>query len=116
LQPDDYRTGARNKKIYSVHVSKNGLVAAGTDKGDILLWELEIKSFRRSNAHKNILNLAKFLGGYKSYSKAVHFCEFSPSGYQLFSGSDDGIAKIWKIDKGGKLPPTLSEDKLLATL
>jgi WD40 repeat protein len=80
------------------------------------LWELDIKSFRRSNAHKNILNLAKFLGGYKSYSKAVHFCEFSPSGYQLFSGSDDGIAKIWKIEKGGKMPPSLSEDKLLATL
>lgn len=61
MQPDDYRIGARNKKIYSVHVSKNGLVAAGTDKGDILLWELDIKGFRKSNAQKNAQNLSKFL-------------------------------------------------------
>jgi hypothetical protein len=62
-------------------VSKNGLVAAGTDKGDILLWELDIKGFRKSNAHRNTQNLSKFIGAFKCYSKAVHFCEFSPSGY-----------------------------------
>lgn len=42
LTPEEFRRGAKNKKIDSVHVSKDGLVAAGSDKGDIFLWELDI--------------------------------------------------------------------------
>lgn len=42
LVPDDYRQGARNKKIYTVNVSKDGLVAAGSDKGDVFLWQLDV--------------------------------------------------------------------------
>lgn len=40
-----------------------------------------------------------FVDSYKMFSKAVHFCEFSPNGGSLFAGSDDGTAKIWKIEK-----------------
>ena len=47
LVPEDFRPGARNKKIDSVHVSSDGLVAAGSDKGDIYLWELDIAAFKK---------------------------------------------------------------------
>jgi WD40 repeat protein len=44
----------------------------------------------------------------------VHFCEFSPNGQYLFTGSVDGTAKIWKIDRNK--PIILSDDKLVAKL
>jgi len=44
----------------------------------------------------------------------VHFCEFSPNGQYLFTGSVDGTAKIWKIDRNK--PIFLSDDKLVAKL
>jgi WD40 repeat protein len=43
----------------------------------------------------------------------VYFCEFSPDGKMLFTGSDDGTAKIWKIDEK---VPTLGDEKLIETL
>ena len=107
--------GARNKKIYSVNVNKYGLVAAGNDKGEILLWELDVKAFKKSSSNVNPSNISRFIGSFKCYKNAVHFCEFSPNGLQLFTGSDDGTAIIWKIDKG-KVAPSLSDEKLLVTL
>jgi WD40 repeat protein len=44
----------RNKKINTVHVNKNGIVAAGTDKGEVLIWELDVKTFRKSQTSKGI--------------------------------------------------------------
>jgi WD40 repeat protein len=48
----------------------------------------------------NPQSIVTFVDSFKMFSKAVHFCEFSPNGASLFAGSDDGTAKIWKIDKG----------------
>jgi hypothetical protein len=48
LQPSDFRAGARNKKINTVHINKNGIVAAGTDKGEILIWVIDLKAFAKS--------------------------------------------------------------------
>jgi WD40 repeat protein len=44
------------------------------------------------------------------FSKAVHFCEFSPNGCNLFIGSDDGTAKIWKIEKGKDIKLTATNE------
>lgn len=102
LQPSDYRAGARNKKINTVHVSKNGTVAAGTDRGEILIWTLDLKALAKSQTSRNInpVQIVSFIDSFKMFTKAVHFCEFSPNGGSLFAGSDDGTAKIWRIDKG----------------
>lgn len=44
LTPDDFRPGPgqRNKKLESINVNLNGLVAAGTHTGEVFLWQLEV--------------------------------------------------------------------------
>jgi WD40 repeat protein len=79
------------------------------------LWELDVKAFRKSASNKNPLSISKYIGTFKCYQNAVHYCEFSPNGLHFFAGSDDGTAKIWKIDKG-KVTPCLSDEKLQVTL
>lgn len=49
MTPDDYRPGPgyRNKKIESINVNMNGLIAAGTNTGEVLLWKLDINKFKQ---------------------------------------------------------------------
>lgn len=48
LKPNDNRPGVvKNKKIEAVNVNSNGLIVAGTDKGDVILWKLDIQAFKR---------------------------------------------------------------------
>lgn len=49
----------------------------------------------------------------------VIFCEFSPNGKYLCTGSKDGTAKIWNIEasyKSKKEQFELTEDKLVVSL
>lgn len=39
-----------------------------------------------------------WLGSSKKHTKTVHFCEFSPNGKFLFTGSVDGTAKVWNVE------------------
>jgi len=56
--------------------------------------------YRQSGAFKKqIIKSAIWLGSTKKHHKAVHFCEFSPNGKYLFTGSIDGTAKIWNVEK-----------------
>lgn len=65
------------------------------------------------------------MGSSKKHQKSVHFCEFSPNGNYLFTGSVDGTAKIWNLEKD-KTKKTdasqcskilgLTDDRLVATL
>ena len=57
--------------------------------------------------------MVTFVDSFKMFNKAVQFCEFSPNGGSLFAGSDDGTAKIWRIDKGKEI--RLSNANELAT-
>lgn len=86
-------------------MNKNGIVAAGTDRGEILIWTLDLKAFAKSQTSRNMnpQQIVSFIDSFKMFTKAVHFCEFSPNGASLFAGSDDGTAKIWRIDKGKDL-------------
>lgn len=50
------------------------------------------------------------VGLFKKHTKDIHFCEFSPNGNFLITGSTDGTAKLWNMEidkgkdgKGGKL-------------
>lgn len=38
------------------------------------------------------------IGSFRKHTLQVHFCEFSPNGKFLFTGSNDGTAKIWNFD------------------
>ena len=69
--------------------------------------------FKKPPKHSNQA-FSKFIGSFKKHQKTVHFCEFSPNGQYLFTGSVDGTAKIWKIDRNK--PIFLSDDKLVAKL
>jgi len=95
LTPDDYRPGpgSRNKRIDSVNINSNGLVAAGTSTGDVFLWKLDLLKFKQQQ-----LKPQTWLGSSKKHSKSVHFCEFSPNGKYLFTGSVDGTAKVWNLE------------------
>jgi WD40 repeat protein len=95
LTPDEYRPGPRNKKIDSVDISRKGFVAAGSDKGDIYLWKMDAGAIKKHNAK----DAFRSVGSFKRHTKTVHFCEFSPSGRYLFTGSVDGTAKIWETCK-----------------
>jgi WD40 repeat protein len=49
----------------------------------------------------------------------MHFCEFSPNGRYLLTGSIDGTAKIWNMESVNKCKKEgfeLSDDKLVVTL
>ena len=47
LTPEDFRPGARNKKIESIYINQNGLLAAGSDRGEVFLWQLDLQAFKR---------------------------------------------------------------------
>ncbi|CDW76602.1 UNKNOWN [Stylonychia lemnae] len=118
LTPDDFRPvqGNRNKKIDSININQNGLVAAGTSSGEIYMWKLDIVKFRQQ--HQKAF---QWLGSSKKHIKTVHFCEFSPNGRFLFTGSVDGTAKIWNIEqeKGKKITDQqllLTDSRLLVTM
>jgi WD40 repeat protein len=70
---------------------------------------MDISAFKKHNRETAF----KSLGSFKKHLKTVHFCEFSPSGRQLFTGSVDGTAKIWKIESGSS---KLTDDKIIAVL
>jgi WD40 repeat protein len=106
LVPEDFRAGARNKKIDSVIVSQYGLVVAGSDKGDIYLWQLNYYEFK-----KRLPQCFKQLYSFKNHTKNLQCMEFSPNGKFLLTGSVDGTAKVWKLDKG-----QIEDDKLVVTL
>jgi WD40 repeat protein len=95
-----------------VHINKNGTVAAGTDRGEILLWSIDLKAFVKSQTTRNPnpQSIVSFVDSFKMFSKAVHFCEFSPNGGSLFIGSDDGTAKIWRIEKGKDIKLTATNE------
>ena len=46
LTPEDYRPGAKNKKIDSMNINNQGLIAAGTSSGEVFLWSLDIQKFK----------------------------------------------------------------------
>lgn len=47
LKPDDFRMGSRNKHIDSVTVcTRTGLVAGGTNHGEIYLWRVNFSAMR----------------------------------------------------------------------
>lgn len=84
----------------------------------MFLWELDLGAFKKQQ-----IKCYSWLGSSKKHTKSVHFCEFSPNGKQLFTGSVDGTAKIWNVDKdkNKKNDPHakflgLSDDRLLITL
>ena len=60
--------------------------------------------------------LIPFIGSFKRHTKSVHFCEFSPTGKFLFTGSIDGTAKVWSLDSDKKNAIGLNDDRLLITL
>lgn len=69
-------------------------MAAGTDKGDIYIWHIDFLALKKQQSAKASI----YLGSFKRHMKTVHFCEFSPDGSYLFTGSVDGAAKIWDIE------------------
>jgi hypothetical protein len=72
LTPDDFRPGARNKKLDSVDCSSAGVVIAGANTGEIHAWKLnfaEIAAQNRNGAYT-------FLGTFKICKLArVQFAE-----------------------------------------
>lgn len=47
LRPDDFRLGSKNKHIDSVTICGNsGLVAGGTNYGELFLWKVNFNSIR----------------------------------------------------------------------
>ena len=54
--------------------------------------------------------MVTFVDSFKMFNKAVQFCEFSPNGACLFAGSDDGTAKIWRIDKGKEIKLSIANE------
>ena len=62
LTPEDYRPGSKNKKIDSVQINSAGLICAGSGKGDILLWQLDISAFK-----KQLLRCWSWIGSYKKH-------------------------------------------------
>lgn len=63
-------------------------MAAGTDNGDIRLWDFE-SSWPLRN--------------FRSHTDWVHTIEFSPDGKQLASGSDDETVRIWDVETGNDI-------------
>lgn len=100
VAPEEYRPGQRNKKIKSVNMTSTGLLAAGSDRGEVYLWQLSLADLRKG--------IVKPLGAYRKHSKILHHLEFSPDESSLFTGSVDGTASIWQL--GGNL----TDDKRLA--
>ncbi|GCE18788.1 NB-ARC domain-containing protein [Dictyobacter kobayashii] len=72
--------------ILTLTMSPDGkLMAAGTDNGDIRLWENE-----NSRPFQDLL-------GHTDWVNAI---AFSPDGKLLASGSDDQTVRIWEVDTG----------------
>lgn len=95
-------------------MSRDGYVVGGSDKGDIYIWKLDLVAIKQ---RKGTSPYAKLIHSSKKHQKSVHFCEFSPDGKLLFTGSVDGTAKIWRIE--GSCSPylnMLSDEKLVVTL
>ena len=100
VAPEEYRPGQRNKKIKSVNMTSSGLLAAGSDRGEVYLWQLSLADLRKG--------VVRALGVYRKHSKILHHLEFSPDECSLFTGSVDGTASVWQL--GGNL----TDDKRLA--
>ena len=107
ITPEEYRHGARNKKIESVNMTSTGLMAAGSDKGDIYLWQINYQDIKQKKGKE----VAQLIGTYKKHAKSAHHCEFSPDENFLFTGSVDGTASVWRLDNDNL---ALTDDKRVA--
>jgi WD40 repeat protein len=104
LTPDEFRPGSRNKKIISIALNSKGILCAGTSVGDIIMWKIDFEGFKKQSGkiYQNLGNITiydNFIGHFKKHTKLVHFCEFSPNGKLLITGSIDGSAKIWNLEQ-----------------
>ncbi|GCE26507.1 hypothetical protein KDA_19910 [Dictyobacter alpinus] len=75
--------------ILSITISPDAkYMAAGTDNGDIRLWDFES---------------SQPLHNFTNHTDWVHTIEFSPDGKQLVSGSEDETVRIWDVETGNEL-------------
>jgi WD40 repeat protein len=91
LIPDGLRAGSRNKHIDAFSVSEQGLLAGGTNQGEIYLWRINFQSIRQRKSD----GLYQWVNCFKIHKKANHYVEFNPSGNILMTGSADGSAALW---------------------
>jgi hypothetical protein len=47
LTPEDFREGARNKKIITVFMNREGLLVAGSNKGDVYMWQIDSNAIKK---------------------------------------------------------------------
>jgi WD40 repeat protein len=78
--------------ICSMAVAPNGkLLAAGTVKGRILIWQIDDRG--------PIDGISQQI---EAHSGQINACHFSPDGEQIITGSVDGKTKIWHCTNGGQ--------------
>lgn len=62
--------GSRNKHIDSVTVcTRTGLVAGGTNHGEIYLWRVNFSAMRQRMSH---VEHAEWIGSFKVHKKSIH--------------------------------------------
>lgn len=52
LTPEDFRQGAKNKKINTVNLNSNGILVGGSARGDIFMWKIEFSQFKTKQLNK----------------------------------------------------------------
>ena len=90
LIPDGLRVGSRNKHIDAVSVNQRGLLAGGTNHGEIYLWKVNFQHIRQKKTE-----VSQWVNSFKLHKKANHYVEFNESGDILMTGSADGTAALW---------------------
>ena len=91
LIPDGLRVGSRNKHIDAVSVNKQGLLAGGTNHGEIYLWKINFQAIRQRKSEGHY----QWINSFKLHKKANHYVEFNSAGDILMTGSADGSAALW---------------------
>ena len=105
LRPEEFRLGSRNKHIDSFSVNQRGFLAGGSNSGQVYLWKINFHNIRqrKSDGHYQWVN------SFQLHKKANHYCQFSPSGNILMTGSAEGIAALWNTNFTLDLPQNLEK-------
>jgi COMPASS component SWD3 len=77
-----------SESIYSIAISANGIIAAGTDSGVVRLWNAQ--------THEQI-------GVLEGHTDEIHTVSFSSDGVLLASGSWDETVRVWYVPTATEL-------------